>query len=255
MPPPKADDFAALAERVAALHSRVGDLSETTSRNLVEHDGALEDLFERVAALESSICSCPDCVMHREKARHGKVAAEPELPAWQRAKVGDRVEFFVVHDGGKPERRIGCVSRISHDDDYRLFIKTSEQESWIVANESVVAILPPEPAATVQDVLAEIKKVVSDTDGPMWSALWKWLEWDGDEIRMNAAAAEADAAVAKAIDQAYEAGLLAGTPRPLSIDWNTALDAFHAASRPTYGTASDGVMAVLKLVPGLKVEG
>lgn len=36
---------------------------------------AIAGLMTRVAALEAAICHCPDCTMHREKARHASEAA------------------------------------------------------------------------------------------------------------------------------------------------------------------------------------
>lgn len=46
---------------------------------------AFAALAERVEALEAAICHCPDCTMHREKARHASKAAQrtDEAVPWE----------------------------------------------------------------------------------------------------------------------------------------------------------------------------
>lgn len=184
-------------EQSSIFSAQINDLAEKVQQLMNEHG----ELSETVSVLESSICSCPDCVMHREKARHtappsvgtkefsvsdcldcGEFAGHGHVchiewpsgcrhpnscesngacgyvgcvhsghqidarPAWQRAKVGDWVEFKDL--GGASWA--GAVTRINEDPLCRLVVNIAGFE-YIAENRSILSILPPEPAAPVQD--------------------------------------------------------------------------------------------------------
>jgi hypothetical protein len=141
-------------------------------------------LAERVAALEERL-EPPGTIRHTVTFRDD---APPEAvlipadtrPAWQRAKVGDRVEH---------QFRGRCeVVGINEDRDERggrLMVKAlGDTEAWTSYDEYILSILPPEPERpkdeTASDIgipisgLDALKAEATDALGPLWRAIGAW---------------------------------------------------------------------------------
>jgi hypothetical protein len=182
------------------------------------------------------------------------------VTAWQRAKVGDRVLWrygqtetvSVVSrvDGTYPHLRVAVLDEITFPAlGYR----------W-VNNDDILSVLPPDPAAPVQDArenatMQALRRTQADQRA-LWTAILgggpicrDCADQDGRCPSTNLPCDPQDACmevVPKLLD--------ALKPQPISIDWNTALDTYYATAQAPLGTASDGLMAVLRLIPGLVVE-
>jgi hypothetical protein len=238
-------DEASLAEHVTrpAIHETTwSDDQQMVLWHMLKYiDQGNRELAERVRVLESLNCLCRDCVMHRDKARHGRAKGNPGLPygdsahadnglakgacmthvpsegapAWQRAKVGDRVQhrtkgMMTVHavDDTRLDSRLRCGP-------------------YFVNNENVLAILPPEPAAPVQDVFGKARAIIWDGCGGDYATALK---------------------IAETLDAA---GLLAGQPQRVTRE---RLRVAAALYRDHNGDPVDKLAAALRSV-GIDVGG
>lgn len=291
---------ATLAERVSVLETNLQRLAEAEA---VEALLTVPELAERVQVLESLNCSCQDCVMHRDKARHGRVKGKPDLPysdsanannglekgacmthapseeapAWQRAKVGDRI---IVGWCDKKGDSIELVHSV--DDDAfgeRISIVTADNRFSdgfrSVANEIVSAICPPEPAdqpdgcvilnaplvvpdgtmirggtddleklmaRPAADSLDALKAEATSEDGPLWMAAFEWHEQAHTFHKM-------DVAIRSLCDRAYAIGL-SGAPQTVTVT----RDQLHEISvKHWYGLSVNDIVDGLRLIPGIDV--
>jgi hypothetical protein len=64
-----------------------------------------------------------------------------------------------------------------------------------------------------------------------------------------------EAVAAEYVDRLASAGLLASQPQTVTVNWNEALTRYYATARAPHGTASDALLAVLRSIPNLVIEG
>jgi hypothetical protein len=286
----------------------------------------LESLFERVRVLEidshppidlrpaiveilADICHCRDCVMHRDKARHGRSAwpsgcrkpgtcerngvccytncphegkaieippepaptcsTDPRCPYWPAPDDGCCQDFVPDEQISEPAAQVqdtvaeqsvcttcGGERRIPRAGP----TLTSAWEPCPMCRSKDPVQTPPtdelkaayvlyrkriEPESMSKD-LGDLKARAIDGHGELWGLIVEHICERG-----VVSANRVNVQIRTILDRAHALGR--AEPQPLTIDWNTALDTYYRTARAPLGTASDGLLAVLRLIPGLDV--
>jgi hypothetical protein len=303
-----------LAERVAALEAeRIP--ARKPFKMLVSKEWCM-----RMAAAEEGY-SVEAGILHPEAPR-----PEDTRPTWQRANVGDRVEF----KWGSIKNGRGEIIKAYLPGYWQVKTATGY---WDLMDEDIIAILPPEPERPKDETVADghasdcathnepaypngpcdcgvapspasldaLKAADIDRDGVTTADQVSFAEslrgfaaymrsgFDPSAVEIEMVAKKFEAAadalglservktetdvrerarkllykgptpsiwIDVAVEALASAGLLASAqqPQPVKVNWNEALTRFYAATRAPHGAASDGLLAVLRSIPGIVIE-
>lgn len=206
-------DAAVLSERVArpAIHETTwSDDQQMVPWHMLKYiDQGNWELADRVRVLESSICRCGDCVMHRDKARHGAKARAQECGSyWYQNEPISSASTVPPEPAAPSCIGLFCARFNNMDPCCR---ERAPEPAAPSAEEPLCSHLQhimAEPAAPVQDDTASLdalKAEASDSDGALWIALHKWIRAANGSPKL-VLANEIDAVVRELTDRAYALG-------------------------------------------------
>lgn len=274
-------DFSALAERVAALEERFP--ARKPFKILVSKEWCM-----KMAAAEEGY-SVEAGIMHPEAPQPSspsldalKAEATDEdgplwcaLDKWRRAADGTPKRFAAEEIDETVRALLGRAHALGHSHTPpRISLEdTGEMRERALS-------LPPKHARLAAAALRQWVTITDDTwrEGPPGDWDWNDIGVIGGTISVLDALGRGDQAAATGdtrqraaevilpmrselevstmdiVEALDAAGPLASTPQPAVVKWNDALDLLYKTMRAPLGTASDGLLAVLRSIPGIKIE-